>query len=323
MPLMGDRRVALLLLLFLSFVLVSLPQIKVVKAESKIYIRTDGTVEGTDKIRRDGNLYSFTGDINGSITVEKNNIVVDGAGYALEGSGRGISLTNRTNITVKNLEISSFQTGIIFVMSNNNTITNCTIIDNGIEHWGEGIYLVLGSSNNIISYNNITGNYYGIRCFVSPSNIISENCFTKNKAYALLFDSSGITVVHNNITDNNIGIVISGVNIVYNNNFMDNIVHAICDPSVHNSTWDNGYSGGGNYWSDYNGTDANSDGIGDTPYVIYKSNQDNYPLMEPVPVIPEFPSWIILPLLLTVTLVIMVGKQRLPKHQTINKSRSY
>jgi hypothetical protein len=52
--------------------------------------------------------------------------------------------------------------------------------------------------------------------------------------------------------------------------------------------WDNGYPSGGNYWSDYNGTDlysgpyqnvTGSDGIGDTPYVIDANNTDHYPLM--------------------------------------------
>lgn len=43
--------------------------------------------------------------------------------------------------------------------------------------------------------------------------------------------------------------------------------------------WDNGEEG--NYWADYNGTDANRDGVGDTPYVIDGANVDNYPLMFP------------------------------------------
>ena len=38
----------------------------------------------------------------------------------------------------------------------------------------------------------------------------------------------------------------------------------------------------GNYWADYNGTDENSDGIGDQPMVLKDKNIDYYPLMLPV-----------------------------------------
>ena len=46
------------------------------------------------------------------------------------------------------------------------------------------------------------------------------------------------------------------------------------------NVWDDGYPSGGNYWSDYTGTDADGDGIGDTTYIIDTTNEDRYPLME-------------------------------------------
>jgi len=67
----------------------------------------------------------------------------------------------------------------------------------------------------------------------------------------------------------------SNNNIIYHNSFKDNIKQVYSHSST--NVWDNGCQG--NYWSDYNGTDSNGDGIGDTPYIIDANNQDNYPLM--------------------------------------------
>jgi hypothetical protein len=67
---------------------------------------------------------------------------------------------------------------------------------------------------------------------------------------------------------------------IYHNNFINNI-HQVGNVTVSEVAWDDGYPSGGNFWSDYAGTDDNDDGIGDTPYAINTNNTDNYPLMLP------------------------------------------
>jgi hypothetical protein len=59
-----------------------------------------------------------------------------------------------------------------------------------------------------------------------------------------------------------------------------------------NNTWDAGSTIGGNFWSNYKGTDADGDGMGDTPYIIDALNQDNYPAILPfeIPSSAQYPS---------------------------------
>ena len=61
----------IILLLLVGSVFVYLSQVSLVKASETIYVRADGNVEGTDKIYRNGNVYTFTDNINGSIVVER------------------------------------------------------------------------------------------------------------------------------------------------------------------------------------------------------------------------------------------------------------
>ena len=63
--------------------------IQPVKANGAIYIRADGSVDpSTAPILNVGNIYyPFTADIFDSIVVERDNIVVNGAGYTVQGTG--------------------------------------------------------------------------------------------------------------------------------------------------------------------------------------------------------------------------------------------
>lgn len=143
----------IILILVLSFVLVSIPEVRIVKAVSEIIrIRSDGTVEGTDKIQRNGDMYTLTGDINGSvgaeeafIFVENHNIVIDGAGHTIQGTGQGtgILMMRRQNVTIQNVNIKGFGTGINFWAVHNWPIDS--------KYWGLG-----PASNNRILGNNTT-----------------------------------------------------------------------------------------------------------------------------------------------------------------------
>ncbi|MHC4942720.1 MAG: NosD domain-containing protein [Planctomycetota bacterium] len=69
-------------------------------------------------------------------------------------------------------------------------------------------------------------------------------------------------------------------NLLFHNNIMDNTENASDDGT---NAWDNGYPAGGNYFSDYEGEDADGDGIGDAPHEIPDgSSLDRYPFMEPL-----------------------------------------
>ena len=265
-------------LLFLTVSITSFPRPTI--APGTIHIRTNGNVEGTDKIQRDGNVYILVDSISNKIVVEKDNIIVDGAGYILQGTGdgTGIDLTRRCNVTIKNMEVRAFGDGIYLHHSSENTISGSYIENNdyGILLWD--------SSGNVVRGNSITKNQYGIGLFNSSNhNNISENNITKNYLSIWLFGSSSTSVYHNNFVNNTKRIVTLG--------------------SVLN-VWDDGYPSGGNYWSNYTEQDSDADGIGDTPYVIDENNQDNYPLIKHF-TIPEFPTGTLLLLLLIVSIVVL------------------
>src|SRR4030042_4637594 len=94
-----------------------------------IKIKPDGSVEGTDKIQQVGNVYTFAGNIYGLITVEKDDVEIDGAGYVLHrvDNEGGIVLENRKGVVLRNIEVVDATFGITIRNGSNIEITesNC------------------------------------------------------------------------------------------------------------------------------------------------------------------------------------------------------
>ena len=292
-----------------------------------VYIRADGSIDPPDApiISYDNTTYTLTGNIMSSadgIVVERDNIIIDGTGYIIQGSGSfpnyGICVEWISNVTIRNISIKNFKEGIRLTGSSNNritenNITNCHSVANGygiagsainnsiiygnnIENNDYGIQLYYAYNTNIAG-NNVTANKFeGIWLYSSDNNTISENNIANNSVGINLDDSSNNIVCENNIADNTGGIRLKTTfhvslnNIIYHNNFMNNHYQAVGDQQP--NMWNDTYPSGGNYWSDYDGTDfysgpyqneTGSDGVGDTSYIIDENNQDHYPLMRTWP----------------------------------------
>jgi parallel beta-helix repeat protein len=284
---LGERKLlrrvisGIMLTLLLMGMLTLAFNVQPVRASGTIYIRADGTIDPpTAPIQRDGDVYTFTADIYDSIVVERDNIVIDGAGYTLQGTGteEGVTMWERDSITIKNMKIKEFYNGIRPYYS-----SRISILGNSIESTGHaGVYLY-HSSGNTVSGNSIEDNWNGVYLESSDYNTVFDNNIRNNDWHGVIFFRSwGNGLCKNDITNNHYGLYLAGgANTIYHNNIINNVIPVYLYESGYINVWDDGYPSGGNYWSDYTDVDLNNDGIWDHPYVIDVNNQDRYPLVNP------------------------------------------
>ncbi len=222
-----------------------------------------------------GNLFSIVG-LNANYSKISENKITNELGI-----GGQYTIFSFNNIAASGMTIDTNNSWIcnnsfgnspyaILPLNGNNNIFSHNIID----HFSFGLWV--RGSNNTIMLNQIT--YCGVALEPSPNNTYYANYLANNLW--------GIDTVGSLLNPN------GNESVLFQNNLVNNVYQVSTVTHYKSDYFDNGKEG--NYWSNYNGSDADRDGIGDTPYTIDANRLDRYPLMTPVNMseVPDLiPEW--------------------------------
>ncbi len=232
-------------------------------------------------------------------------MLADGAVYNtltlnnVTGNEVGVYLYTASYNNISSNNISNNAQGFELRYSDYNNISGNKICDSA-----EG-----GISFNSCNYNNVTGNTIdrdlgGIYTYSSYENNFAVNSLSGNTNGITLDGSNGV-LTGNVLAGNSVGIYLKYCSdtVLWLNRLSNTQNFKIDGTGTNywNSSTLRGYDYNvnhfvsyiGNYWSDYSGTDSNSNGIIDTPRQLASGNADKYPILLAFPAIttPETPVY--------------------------------
>jgi parallel beta-helix repeat protein len=192
---------------------------------------------------------------------------------------------------INNNTVSNSNGGMELKGSASNRVINNALLNDG----GAAISLWVCPGTNYIENNICNSSYHGMYIDGSYNQrIIGNTCSDNEVGIGLQWGSAGNVITENILSNNTYGIRVRELptnNEVYLNDFVNNgqsVYFTEPSPNIWSSpseliyvyntqTFTNHL---GNFWSDYAGSDADADGIGDTAYLM-NGDSDSYPLMEP------------------------------------------
>lgn len=206
------------------------------------------------------------------------------------------------NCSIKNLTIVSESNDSrikgINIVSSNNQIGN-----NNIKKMYCGVYVGKDAHRNTIEKNNLSDNRNGIIIFNTSYNLIFRNYISYSSESGIsvvsfsnynqfqdnvfLYNMYGIHIsdgINNTVKANNFSSNVRGIYLccgARNNEIIENFFIKNSETNARSVTKNQWYENSrGNYYDDYAGYDANTDGIGDSPYNISGGiDKDLYPLL--------------------------------------------
>lgn len=228
------------------------------------------------------------GGVGTVIEIDSDNVTVSGfeiRNCSMTWGDWGIAL-NHSSKSIVNGNIIKAVYAICVLGGSENRITDNSIVGDDGSCVFHGLQLA-DSSGNIVSHNNLSLDCHSaITMHNSTNNQIIFNYISGHFVpFPFTMEKSNNNSVVGNtmwqpapLFGGHVHFVESSGNDLYHNAFLvDEGPNTMSIDELSMNTWDNGCEG--NYWSNYNGTDLDVDGIGDTPYIIDESNQDNHPLM--------------------------------------------
>ncbi len=233
-------------------------------------------------------------DVTAGLKVQSNFVNI--TGLTIYDGYHGITVSSNS-CRISGNKITDAQVGIALISAYGNVVA-----ENTLENIGLSAAIQLSYSyNNLVQHNYISSCTEGIQVREgSSNNTVADNIVSECQDVAIRLLGSGVghkwygpdgnTITRNNISSSRVGTTVYGANynLISNNNYVNNTIQFSAGED-YLLTWGGNRSVNTidkNYWSDYEGTDSNGDGVGDSPYVIDEYNQDDHPLTNPAQILP-------------------------------------